>query len=125
MSEENNNENNPELPETRLDENENPDIAKEVELDNELKSWFIEYVGKRMEPEDGVVTVGMVVQTFAEEFPEFLMVVAEENWIRGYRQGVADSEEGVRRALEEAGVEAKITLPLADEAEAPVEETEE
>jgi len=125
MSEENNNENNPELPETRLDENENPDIAKEVELDNELKSWFIEYVGKRMEPEDGVVTVGMVVQTFAEEFPEFLMVVAEENWIRGYRQGVADSEEGVRRALEEAGVEAKITLPPADEVEAPAEETEE
>ena len=121
MSEENNNENSPELPETRLDENENPDIAKEVELDNELKSWFIEYVGKRMEPEDGVVTVGMVVQTFAEEFPEFLMVVAEENWIRGYRQGVADSEEGVRRALEEAGVEAKITLPPTDEAE----ETEE
>ena len=125
MSEENNNENNPELPETRLDENENPDIAKEVELDNELKSWFIEYVGKRMEPEDGVVTVGMVVQTFAEEFPEFLMVVAEENWIRGYRQGVADSEEGVRRALEEAGVEAKITLPPVDEAVAPAEETEE
>ena len=121
MSEENNNENSPELPETRLDENENPDIAKEVELDNELKSWFIEYVGKRMEPEDGVVTVGMVVQTFAEEFPEFLMVVAEENWIRGYRQGVADSEDGVRRALEEADVEAKITLPPADEAE----ETEE
>lgn len=125
MSEENNNENNPELPETRLDENENPDIAKEVELDNELKSWFIEYVGKRMEPEDGVVTVGMVVQTFAEEFPEFLMVVAEENWIRGYRQGVADSEEGVRRALEEAGVEAKITLPPVDETVTPAEETEE
>ena len=125
MSEENNNENNPELPETRLDENENPDIAKVVELDNELKSWFIEYVGKRMEPEDGIVTVGMVVQTFAEEFPEFLMVVAEENWIRGYRQGVADSEEGVRRALEEAGVEAKITLPLADEAGTPAEETKE
>ena len=114
MSEENNNENNPELPETRLDENENPDIAKEVELDNELKSWFIEYVGKRMEPEDGVVTVGMVVQTFAEEFPEFLMVVAEENWIRGYRQGVADSEEGVRRALEQTGTDPRDVFPSSE-----------
>jgi len=114
MSEENNNENNPELPETRLDENENPDIAKEVELDNELKSWFIEYVGKRMEPEDGVVTVGMVVQTFAEEFPEFLMVVAEENWIRGYRQGVADSEEGVRRALEQTGTDPRDVFPNSE-----------
>lgn len=93
----------PELPEVQLDENENPDLVKEVPLDNELKAWFIDYVGRKQQPEDGVVTVGMVVETFAQEFPEFLMVVAEENWIRGYRQGVADSEEGVRKALGEAG----------------------
>lgn len=30
----------------------------------------------------------------AEEFPEFLLALAEENWIRGYRQGIADVEEG-------------------------------
>ena len=50
------------------------------------KAWFIDYVGRKQQPEDGVVTVGMVVETFAQEFPEFLMVVAEENWIRGYRR---------------------------------------
>ena len=91
----------PELPEIQLSEDDNPDLMKEVPLDNELKEWFINYVGNKNEPEDGVVTVGMVVETFAQEFPEFLMVVAEENWIRGYRQGLVDSEEGVRQALEQ------------------------
>ena len=104
-------ENSPELPEMQVDEMENPDAVKEVPLDNELKQWFINYCGQKLQPEDGVVTVAMVVEVFAKEFPEFLMVVAEENWIRGYRQGVADSEEGVRRALEQAGVEAKIVVP--------------
>lgn len=115
-------ENSPELPETQIDENVNPDAAKEVPLDNELKQWFIEYCGKKLQPEDGVVTVAMVVEVFAREFPEFLMVVAEENWIRGYRQGVADSEEGVRRALEEAGVEGKIVVPPQPQEEASEEE---
>ena len=119
-------ENSPELPEVQVDENQNPDATKEVPLDNELKQWFIEYCGRKMQPEDGVVTVAMVVEVFAKEFPEFLMVVAEENWIRGYRQGVADSEEGVRRALEQAGVEAKIVVPPAPlEEEEKVEEEQE
>ena len=112
----------PELPEVKLDENENPDLVKEVPLVNELKEWFINYVGKKQEPEDGVVTVGMVVETFAQEFPEFLMVVAEENWIRGYRQGVADSEEGVRRALEETGTDPRDVFPHAKQESADSEE---
>ena len=36
----------------------------------------------------------MIVKTVAEEFPEFLLVVAEENFIRGYQQGLHDVEEG-------------------------------
>tara|TARA_A200000159_G_scaffold157776_2_gene174297 strand:- start:7076 stop:7447 length:372 start_codon:yes stop_codon:yes gene_type:complete len=122
MSEENKQ---PELPEIQLDENENPDLVKEVELDNELKQWFIDYVGRKSEPEDGVVTVGMVVQIFAQEFPEFLAVVAEENWIRGYRQGIADSEEGVRQAFEQAGVDPRDVFPSQESAsvqEPPSEE---
>lgn len=105
----------PELPEVHLDENENPDLVKEVPLDNELKEWFINYVGEKKAPEDGVVTVGMVVEIFAQEFPEFLMVVAEENWIRGYRQGVSDSEVGIQRALEQAGVDPRDIFPLKEE----------
>ena len=36
----------------------------------------------------------MIVDALAEEFPEFLMVVAEENWIRGYHQAMTDVEMG-------------------------------
>ena len=122
MSEENKQ---PELPEVQLDENENPDLVKEVPLDNELKEWFISYVGRKLEPEDGVVTVGMVVNVFAEEFPEFLSVVAEENWIRGYRQGVADSEEGVRQAFEQSGVDPRTVFPSQEATEAEEGSSEE
>jgi len=86
----------PELP--GVEELENPLLTKEVEQDNELKTWLVEYVGTQHEPEDGQVTVEMIVETLAKEFPDFLMVVAEENWLRGYRQGIYDVEEGMRLA---------------------------
>lgn len=102
----------PELPTGNL-EDQNPDLDESVESANELKAWFVDYVGKKHEPEDGTVTVGMIVNVFAEEFPEFLMVVAEENWVRGYRQGVNDAEVGVRAALEQAGVEPEVAAQLS------------
>ena len=93
----------PALPTQAADLGDNPDLEEEVEQDNELKRWFIQYCGDKFKPEDGTVTVAMAVQAFMEEFPEFLMVVAEENWIRGYKQGVFDSEAGVKAALQQAG----------------------
>tara|TARA_Y100000310_G_C20041727_1_gene516473 strand:+ start:219 stop:458 length:240 start_codon:yes stop_codon:yes gene_type:complete len=60
-----------------------------------LKNMIVEYVGEKLSS-DGEVTVEMVVEVLAEEFPEFLMLVAEENWIRGYEQGLADVSEGER-----------------------------
>ena len=33
----------------------------------------------------------MIVAVVADEFPEFLLVVAEENFLRGYEQGLADT----------------------------------
>ena len=44
----------------------------------------------------------MIVDTMANEFPEFLMAVAEENWVRGYHQALNDVTEGERIANEEA-----------------------
>ena len=73
---------------------ENPTLTEEVEADNELKTWLVNYVGDKAEPEDGQVTVENIVEVMAEEFPDFLMVVAEENWIRGYHQAIIDVEEG-------------------------------
>ena len=42
------------------------------------------------------MTVENIVDVFAADFPEFLMAVAEENWIRGYHQALEDVEEGER-----------------------------
>jgi hypothetical protein len=42
----------------------------------------------------------MIVNTMAEEFPEFLMAIAEENWIRGYHQALTDVQEGEKIARE-------------------------
>ena len=122
MSEENKQ---PELPEIHIDENENPYLVKEVALDNELKQWFIDYVGRREDPEDGVVTVGMVVKVFSEEFPEFLAVVAEENWLRGYRQGIVDAEEGVRQAFEQSGVDPRTVFPSKEDVDVEGSSSEE
>ena len=36
----------------------------------------------------------MILDVLAEEFPDFLLAVAEENWIRGYQQGLDDVESG-------------------------------
>lgn len=35
----------------------------------------------------------MIVDTLAHEFPEFVMIMAEENWARGYQQGINDAAE--------------------------------
>ena len=75
-------------------DNENPDLLLPVEPENEMKTWLVNYVGDKYKPEDGQVTVEMIVEALAEEFPEFLMVVAEENWIRGYHQAMNDVEQG-------------------------------
>jgi hypothetical protein len=73
---------------------ENPDLKEEVEATNELKEYVVQYVGNKVQPENGNVDVEMVVEAFAEDFPEFLMAVAEENWIRGYHQALEDIEVG-------------------------------
>ena len=81
---------------------ENPEILKPVEKTNELKEWLVDYVGKKQKPNSGEVNVEMVIKTLADEFPEFLLPVAEENFIRGYQQAMLDleqSEKYIREAL--------------------------
>jgi hypothetical protein len=66
-----------------------------VDNDTPLKQMLLEYVGnKYATPEDEgefEVTVQMIVDTLAHEFPEFVMIMAEENWVRGYQQGIDDA----------------------------------
>ena len=63
-----------------------------VQKENALKEMFVEYVGNKLQPENGEVTVEMCVEVLAEEFPDFLLLVAQENFIRGYKQCIADME---------------------------------
>ena len=73
---------------------ENPDLVETVTEESNVKYWVVDYVGSLLRPEDGNVTLKMIVDVFADEFPEILMAVAEENFIRGYEQGVADAHSG-------------------------------
>ena len=73
---------------------ENPGLREIVKSDSDLKEWLVDYVGKQHDPTSGDVTVEMIIETIANEFPEFLMVVAEENWMRGYHQALTDVEVG-------------------------------
>jgi len=79
-----------------MNTNENPMLHVAVKKDNPLKKIIVDYVGNRFttneDGEDYFVTVQMVAETLATEFPEFLMVMAEENWIRGYKQGLEDAQ---------------------------------
>ena len=68
----------------------NEDLAMPVSVETELKKMVVNYIGERLSPEDGDVTVQMAVDVFAVEFPEFLLAVAEENFLRGYEQALAD-----------------------------------
>ncbi len=78
--------------ENENNELENPDLALPVGNETPLKEMVVNYIGQKLNPEDGDVTVSMAVEVFAEEFPEFLMAIAEENFIRGYRQALVDTE---------------------------------
>lgn len=73
----------------------------EVVADNPMKSWLVDYVGQNYKPENGEVTVELIVEALAQEFPDFLLVLAQENFIRGYQQALYDVDYGELRKNEE------------------------
>jgi len=75
---------------------ENPDLKSTVEKNSKVKEFLVEYTGNKANPSDDEVTVEMIAEIMIEEFPEFMMAIAEENWIRGYHQGLVDIEEGMK-----------------------------
>lgn len=60
--------------------------------DTELKTLIVNYIGNKLQPDNGEVTVDMCVEIFAQEFPEFLLLLAQENFLRGYQQCMDDME---------------------------------
>ena len=75
---------------TEQQAHENPMLAMTVEGDSELKEFLVEYVGSKLDNEE--VTVNMVAEVLASDFPEFAFAFAEENFLRGYQQGLDDAE---------------------------------
>jgi len=75
----------------------NPALNQLVEPDTELKNWLVEYVGSQLNPDNMDVTVEMIVSVVATEFPEFLLAIAEENFVRGYQQALDDLGEAENR----------------------------
>ena len=71
---------------------ENPMLALQVSPDSELKEFLVDYVGKKLNPENEEVTVNMVAEVLATDFPEFVFAFAEENFLRGYQLGLNDAE---------------------------------
>ena len=76
-------------------------LEEVVQKDSQLKTWLVDYVGINSEEyiRDNEITVQMIVDVVAKEFPEFLMAVAEENWVRGYHQALDDVDAG-RQAMD-------------------------
>ena len=71
----------------------NPTLAMPVKTNSELKQFLVNYAGEKLSPENDEVTVDMIAQLMATEFPEFVLTVAEENFLLGYQQGINDVNE--------------------------------
>ena len=69
----------------------NPLLAMPVNNDSEIKQFLVNYTGTKLQPEDEQVTVHMIAETVAAEFPEFIFAIAEENFLRGYQLGLEDA----------------------------------
>lgn len=75
---------------TDQDDYENSLLRKIITTDGELKEFLVNYAGNKLKPEDDKVTVEIIIETIASEFPELLLAIAEENYLRGYSQGLDD-----------------------------------
>lgn len=67
----------------------NPLLGLVVQPESELKEYLVKYVGTKFDSEQ--VTVNMISETLANEFPEFIISFAEENFLRGYQLGLDDA----------------------------------
>ena len=69
-----------------MTEEKSPELDKTLNSkDSELKEILVNYIGNKLDPDTDDITVEMAVEVLADEFPELLLALAEENFIRGYR----------------------------------------
>ena len=73
------------------------EIKKKEELfdykenNNSLKNSIIEHTKKKLERENIGVTIEEVIEVLVSSFPDIILAIAEENWIRGYKQATEDN----------------------------------
>ena len=79
----------------------NPTLEQLIGKESEIKTMLVDYVGQSMDSEQ--VTVQMIIEVLSEQFPEFVLAVAEENWVRGYHQALEDVDAGRSAELVEQG----------------------
>lgn len=70
------------------------DITIDPNVHSPLKAFIVQYVGAKLltGTEKDSVTVEMIIETLADEFPEIVLCLAEENFLRGYEQAFVDLE---------------------------------
>lgn len=85
---------------TELETHENPLLAMTADKgDSELKDFLVEFVGTKLNQEE--VTVNMIAEVMATEFPEFVFAFAEENFLRGYQVGLDDAYRTIEKETEQ------------------------
>mgnify|MGYP001445985225 FL=1 len=78
------------ISEQEFAENANLDaVVYASEEETELKSLLVNYTGNKLDEEH--VTVNMIAEVLASDFPEFAFAFAEENFVRGYQLGLDDA----------------------------------
>jgi hypothetical protein len=76
---------------TTKEEIRNGILNKLIISDGGLKDLVVDYVGTKLNPENEEVTLEMVIGVLADEFPEVVLAIAEENFLRGYSVGLDDA----------------------------------
>ena len=67
-------------------------LDKVVEVRNEIQEDLVRHVENKINVHKDQITIGQVIGILASEFPEIVIAIAEENWVRGYKQGLDDAE---------------------------------
>ncbi len=93
------------------------DLTKQLQGDGPLKQMFVDYVGTKLnlDPEKDQVTLEMAINTMADEFPEFILAIAEENFVRGYKQALHDVDFIRKQQESEPNLLSPDVLVLEDE----------
>ena len=91
------------------------DLSKEMSAlnntveakENQVIDYLVNYTGEKLNPENDEVTIGMIIDVLSQDFPDLVLCLSEENWVRGYQQALTDVQEGERLYNEEVSSKEK------------------